>query len=82
MKSKIKSNKIIQKYEDDYRESHPFSPKILDNDYSKGNLYDNNDNNYNHINNSNEENKNKNKNKNTIENSNEKKIPIYEKLYK
>lgn len=30
MKSKIKSNKINQKYEENYIENHPFSPKILD----------------------------------------------------
>ena len=36
MKSKIKSNKINQKIEENYIENHPFSPKILDD--SRGNF--------------------------------------------
>ena len=37
MKSKIKSNKISQKHEEDYLENHPFSPKILEDKNNKNN---------------------------------------------
>ena len=73
MKSKLKSNKIHQKIEENYIESHPFSPSILDDSKINTNL------NFTNLNNS----KNSNYKKILEESGNNiKKIPVYEKLYR